>query len=135
MKKISKKQQYICDNCSKEFIAYPKHRRAELKFCSVSCKAKFLRGGQFQKGEQHPLWRGGLSNKQGYLWNWKYVKPKILKRDNYSCVWCGQKGGKLNADHIKPFALFPELRLAIDNGRTLCITCHKKTDTYALKIK
>jgi len=34
---------------------------------------------------------------------------------------------------IKPFAYFPELRLVIANGRTLCIPCHKKTDTYLSK--
>ena len=43
-------------------------------------------------------------------------------------------GGKLNADHIKPFSLFPELRFDLNNGRTLCVECHKKTDTYCEKI-
>ena len=28
------------------------------------------------------------------------------------------------------FSLFPELRLAIDNGRVLCVPCHKKTYSY-----
>lgn len=51
---------------------------------------------------------------------------------DYKCVICG-KGGKLQSDHIKPFALYPELRFDVNNGRTLCISCHIKTDTYGGK--
>jgi 5-methylcytosine-specific restriction endonuclease McrA len=36
----------------------------------------------------------------------------------------------LQADHIKPFAHHPELRFDVNNGRTLCVPCHRKTDTY-----
>jgi hypothetical protein len=50
---------------------------------------------------------------------------KVFQRDNYKCVKCGS-GGELNADHIKLFALYPELRTDLDNGQTLCISCHKE---------
>lgn len=90
-------------------------------------------------GENNPCWRGGItsinksirSSREMDLW-----RISVFERDNYTCVWCGirsQKGKKvvIHADHIKPFAYYPELRFAIDNGRTLCVECHKTTDTYA----
>jgi len=87
-------------------------------------------------GNKHPNWQGGktlLSKKIRNSIEYRLWRETVFKRDNYICIWCGQRGGKLHADHIKPFALFPELRLAIDNGRTLCIPCHKKTNTYGWK--
>ena len=56
-------------------------------------------------------------------------RKAVFERDNFECIWCGSTEN-LNADHIKPFAYFPELRFAIDNGRTLCKKCHRKTDTW-----
>jgi hypothetical protein len=43
------------------------------------------------------------------------------------------RGGKLNADHIKSWAHYPELRFDTSNGRTLCLSCHHKTDTFGAK--
>jgi NUMOD3 motif/HNH endonuclease len=85
------------------------------------------------KGISH-VWKGGVtkenlkirSSQEYRLW-----REAVFKRDNYTCIWCGDdRGGNLNADHIKSFALFPELRFAIDNGRTLCEGCHRKTESY-----
>ena len=70
---------------------------------------------------------GGLEHR---LW-----RTSVFQRDNYSCVECGKRGGKLCADHIKPHCLFPELRFDVDNGRTLCEPCHKATDTFAGKMQ
>lgn len=81
-------------------------------------------------------WKGGITPLNQQIRKsieYKFWREAVFKRDNWICVLCGQKGGNLNADHIKSFALFPELRFAIDNGRTLCIDCHKKTDNYGRK--
>ena len=54
----------------------------------------------------------------------------VFQRDNFTCQHCGARGGRLNAHHIKPFKAHPELRHDLANGQTLCVPCHKKTDTY-----
>lgn len=74
-------------------------------------------------------WKGGLTKlnynlrvqSEYILW-----RKSIFIRDNFTCQTCKQSGGKLVAHHINNFADFPELRLAIDNGVTLCKGCHKR---------
>ena len=91
-----------------------------------------LKQSTAKKGEKHPRWRGGIStvnNRIRSSLEYRLWRKAVVERDKYICIWCGSKE-KIHADHIKPFALFPELRFAIDNGRTLCEKCHRKTDTY-----
>lgn len=92
-----------------------------------------------QRGENSPHWRGGITPINEAIrksLEYRLWRDSVFKRDNYTCIWCGNsESGNLNADHIKPFAFYPELRFAIDNGRTLCRECHQKTDTYGYKAK
>lgn len=88
--------------------------------------------------------------------NWRSL---IFIRDGYKCVKCG-KNGNLHVDHKKQFALiFSEflkkynqfspiedketlIRLSEsyddfwdnDNAETLCVDCHKKTESYLRRI-
>ena len=88
---------------------------------------------QFKKGNLHYNWKGGISTINQRIRSsseYKLWREAVFKRDNYTCRFCGQRGGILQADHIKPFSLFPELRFALDNGRTLCEDCHRQTNTW-----
>jgi 5-methylcytosine-specific restriction endonuclease McrA len=65
----------------------------------------------------------------------------VFERDDFRCLDCGAKSGEtgrhveLEADHIYPFAYFPRLRYQLENGRTLCAECHRKTSTFAGRAK
>ena len=112
-------------NKGKHFHPHSEKTRQKI---SEAHKCKML-------GANNPSWKGGTTLQFRFLRKsnqYKLWRDAILKRDNYTCIWCGLKEG-LEADHIKPFAYFPELRFAIDNGRTLCHSCHRKTHTYGKK--
>jgi len=93
---------------------------------------------QYLIGENNHNWKGGvtpLNEKVRKSRRYKAWRKKVFERDNYTCVWCGAHNGngktvKLNADHLRPFSLYPALRFAINNGRTLCQDCHRTTVTY-----
>jgi len=100
----------------------------------LSPKSEFKKGDTRIVGKNNYFWKGGITPINQVIRTsveYKFWRQSIFERDNYTCIWCLEKGGVLHADHIKPFALYPELRFAIDNGRTLCKECHKTTDTYA----
>lgn len=93
-----------------------------------------------QAGDKHYNWKGGKKN---WLWIDEIYKSveyndwriKVFIRDNFTCVLCKEKNKRIQADHIAPKCLYPELMFSIDNGRTLCEDCHKQTPTYGINKK
>lgn len=119
---------------------------------------KFINSGQFKKGHSYGFkkgqvpwnkgskglqvaWNKGIGNKSTIAQKirssleYEEWRKSVFERDKYTCQHCLQVGGYLNADHIKPFSQFPELRFELSNGRTLCVGCHRKTDTFGSKIR
>lgn len=108
-----------------------------------------------RRGERSSSWKGGISRINSRIrQSAEYItwRSKVYYRDNYTCVLChrnrkNDKTTKLNADHIIAFSiLLKENNIKkttdaihcnnlwnIDNGRTLCYECHKKTDNYGSK--
>jgi len=118
-----------CIVCHKEFEV-KKERKTTAKYCSLLCKYKdHAIITKFSKGEHHYNWRGGVTSEDKKIRrsnDYDEWRDNILKKDDYTCAMCGQRGGKLEVDHIKPFKLFPNLRFSIDNGQVLCKDCHYK---------
>jgi len=109
-------------------------RSAKGKRLSDSTRRKISEG---LSGPKSPRWRGGITEENHKIrtsLQYRLWRDAVFARDGYQCVIGGKAhGSDLEADHIKPFARFPELRLEVSNGRTLCKTCHRKTDTWGKK--
>lgn len=118
-----------CRVCGRKFL-----HKCFKKTCSPKCQRKSQ--ADVQRGEKSHRWEGGKTSQALIIrgsYEYKEWRKEVFSRDNYTCQECGQRGGKLNADHIKSFAHFPELRLDVNNGRTLCFECHTKTPNFAMK--
>ena len=80
-------------------------------------------------GKLNVQWKGGVSVENRWvrygvenrLW-----RESVFARDNWTCQKCNNRGGDLEAHHIKNFADYKELRTSIENGITFCKKCHKK---------
>ena len=110
-----------------------KEWRRKLSEAKLRNPVRYWKGKHTTSGKNHYNWKGGKTSEREKLrksLEYKLWRTAVFERDNYTCIWCGERGGRLNADHIKPWCDYPELRFAIDNGRTLCEDCHKTTPTY-----
>ncbi len=83
---------------------------------------------RYKKGKDNFNWKGGISPENIRLRHsieYRLWREAVFARDNWTCVRCHKRGHSLHAHHIKLFSKYPELRFAIDNGKTLCKKCHK----------
>jgi len=62
-------------------------------------------------------------------------RRSIFIRDEFTCTECGKKNIYIVAHHKKSFAHYPDLRFDLNNGKTLCDECHKKTDNFGFHKK
>lgn len=107
-----------------------RQRRAKDLRARLQAQGGILGGDafRFKKGNRPWTWKGGITpeNKrirgsaEGLHW-----RRAVKERDDFTCQICGVRGGRLHSDHIKPFATHPESRFDLDNGRTLCVECHR----------
>ena len=144
-----------CRYCGKVFFVKASLER--VKSCSTRCARSGIIGNRIGtktsietklkqriaklgiRGKSHWNYRGykNKDERDVLMSQDEYIqwRKKIFERDNYTCQHCGKRGCYLEADHIKSWLLYPELRYNLNNGRTLCRPCHQNTDTWGGRSK
>lgn len=136
----------------KGLIPWNKNLKADKEWYEKMRKAGFF---DPKFGKDSGNWKGGIT-KLGIairgLKRYKEWRMKIFVRDNFICVKCGRKRKKgdrviLQAHHYPKdfYQILLENNIKntkdalkcgelwdIDNGETVCIECHKLTDSYLL---
>lgn len=112
-----------------------RHNSKKCNFNEFETKpSNFLSGKRcpkccIKRGEEHPHYNPYLTeedrkkrkHQNGLLKIWR---NRVFKRDDYTCLICGCKGGDLNAHHLNSWNKYKEERFKVNNGVTLCKECH-----------
>jgi len=115
----------VCAACGGAFTIYTDYvNKGRGKFCSKSCSNRRASAGRPSVRKNVRDWAAHTA--------WR---RSVFARDDFTCQTCGQRGGALEADHIKPYSLFVEERWDVNNGRTLCRPCHRLTPTWGGRVK
>lgn len=142
-----KRVEVACKYCGKKVFHYPSTiKNGGGIFCSRKCTDLWKSKNPVREG--HWNWKGGATSevvKMRRSLNYRIWRKSVFERDNYTCLECGERGGRLVAHHDKKFSeIFNEIKTkfpilsALDvseqygemwhtsNGTTLCEYCHKE---------
>lgn len=125
----------VCDYCGKEIErAKSQFNGKHNVYCSRKCQHKgwsILYSGENSPAYNHDKSLEERLNERKYIEYYEWRK-QVYEKDNYTCKCCGDdKGGNLVAHHILNYSEHDELRTDVNNGISLCKTCHKLFhDTY-----
>jgi len=64
---------------------------------------------------------------------WLKLRHETLVRYGAKCQACGQTGGRIEIDHIKPRSKYPHLELDPENLQVLCRDCNAGKLNYKVK--
>ena len=113
LKNTKPKSKFICKRCFKDFEVY--QSRGEVLFCGGECYNVWRK--------EHPA---DTKNPRNHL-RYKQWRFDVYKRDLFTCQRCNDDaGGNLNAHHILSYSRYPEYGTVLENGVTLCKSCHEE---------
>lgn len=145
---VSEETRKRMSEAQKKSKKHPKGYKLSEERCRKMSEERTGKKQPWSAKEKHWNWRGGITPlNQKIKTSYKYSEWRtgVFIRDSFTCKKCGQKGGKLEAHHIKPFSLLIEEAKNcmplfniydacmvyvpmwdIENGQTLCRDCHKQ---------
>ena len=118
--------QKTCPECEVDFT----RREGETagnwqkrKYCSQECAWKAA-PPPVLSGDSNPKFKGDEARRKQSREGQSAWRKGVLARDKYTCQNCNAKDVPLQAHHILSYEDFPDKRLDVDNGLTLCTPCH-----------
>lgn len=119
----------LCVICGRSFVPHSRNKQCCSKACAKKKETitKRLQADSYRLALGHEI-SALILRPITTLNNWRYVewRTKVYERDNYTCQCCGDnRGNDLNAHHLNSYSRYPESRLSIENGVTLCNKCHR----------
>lgn len=61
---------------------------------------------------------------------WTEIRAAVFERDNFTCSYCGERGGKLECDHVHPLSRGGSNEM--DNLTTSCFACNRSKHSKTL---
>lgn len=117
-----------CVVCGKPYAhRNPKKR----KTCSAKCSRE--NWGALRRGEKNYFWKGGVCPDDEKLRKrraYKDWRAAVFQRDGGICGLCHVLAVQPVAHHILLFATYPDRRLDVANGITLCWSCHGRIRSH-----
>ena len=115
-----------CDCCGKtseiQYCNYLKNNHDGKTYCRP-CAMKI-----FNSKENSHFWKADKTDEeriQGRAYpEYKQFIKSVLARDNYTCQYCGKRGGDLEVHHLDGYDWCKDKRTIVTNGITLCDCCH-----------
>ena len=129
----------VCNSCSKKGKPKSAEHKAKMSAAhtgilhTAEARANMSAAKQSIRDAYTKMY--GEQHKPSFHYLRKWAK-QIKARDNFTCNRCNTvaTGGSIHAHHIVPKEYFPEVAFDMDNGVTLCSSCHRNIHAFIDKL-
>lgn len=131
---LGKKKHYTAESYARK-VAFAKSRKGMIPWNKGKKTGQVVWNKGMKMSDAYKKKLSLAHTTTGSTQEWKRVRGSVafkdwrravFERDDYTCLSCRQKGGRLHPHHVYSFTRYPGLRFDVDNGATLCEACHKK---------